>query len=79
MGVLKLSTASLAVLFTLGCSLGQPPDKPPPPVKSVFDPMTQPLERAREVQKTIDRSADNTREAIDADERGDTKRGDSSP
>jgi hypothetical protein len=70
MGVLKFSTASLAVLFTLGCSPGQPPDKPPP-VKSAFDPMTQQLDKAREVQATIDRSADTTRKAIDSQERGD--------
>jgi hypothetical protein len=72
MGVVKFSTVSLVVLFTLGCSPGHPPDKhkSPPPVKSAFDPMTQQLNKAREVQATIDRSADTTRKAIDSQERG---------
>ena len=71
MGVLKFSTMSLAVLFIQGCSSGQPPDPPPRP-KTVFDPLTQQLDRAREVQKTIDQSADRTRKAVDSQERGDS-------
>ena len=42
-----------------------------PPEKTVFDPLTQQLDRARDVQKTIDQSADKTRTAVDSQERGD--------
>ncbi len=64
----KLSTVSLLVSFILGCSSN---DAPPPPAKTVFDPLTQNLERARDVQKTIDEAAARDRAAIDAQERGD--------
>jgi hypothetical protein len=67
MNWLKNLTTSLSVLFILGCSS---PD--PPPRKTVFDPMTQQLDRAREVQKTVDEHADATRKAVDNQERGDT-------
>ena len=60
-------TMSLSVLFVVGCAS---PD--PPPKKTVFDPMTQQLERARDVQKTVDEHADATRKAVDNQERGDT-------
>jgi hypothetical protein len=72
MGVLKFSTLSLVVLFIQGCSPGQSPDSPPPPAKTVFDPMTQPLNRAQGVQTTVDQGADKTRKAIDSQERGDS-------
>jgi hypothetical protein len=36
----------------------------------VFDPLTQQIDNAREVQKTIDENAEKTRKAIDAQERG---------
>jgi hypothetical protein len=71
MGVLKLSTLTVVVSFTLGCSPAQPPD-PPPPAKTVFDPLTQQLDRARDVQKTVDQNTDATRKAVDTQERGDT-------
>lgn len=67
MNWLKNLTTSLSVLFIIGCSS---PD--PPPKKTVFDPMTQQLDRAREVQKTVDEHADATRKAVDNQERGDT-------
>jgi hypothetical protein len=74
MGMLKISTVSLAILFILGCS-SQSADTPgvatPPPAKTVFDPLTQQVERARAVQKTVDANADSTRQAIDSQERGD--------
>lgn len=75
MGVLKFSALSVAASLLLGCSSAQPPAAPPadapPPEKTVFDPLTQQLDRARDVQKTIDQSADKTRTAIDSQERGD--------
>jgi hypothetical protein len=79
--MLKHSTVSLAILFILGCS-SQSTDAPPPapPAKTVFDPLTQQVERARAVQKTVDENANSTRQAIDSQERGDKQeRGDSSP
>jgi hypothetical protein len=74
MGVLKFSALSLAASLLQGCSSGQPPAAPPPaapPAKTVFDPLTQQLDRARDVQKTIDQSAEKTRTAVDSQERGD--------
>ncbi|HWG72027.1 MAG TPA: hypothetical protein VN692_21620 [Steroidobacteraceae bacterium] len=68
MGLLKVTTLSLAVLFTLSCA---PPD-PPPPQKTVFDPLTHQLDRARDVQNTVDAQAQAARKAIDAQERGDS-------
>ncbi len=50
-----------------GCS------DPPPPKKTVFDPLTQQVDRAREVQKTVDQNADATRSAVDSQERGDVQ------
>jgi hypothetical protein len=68
MRVLEHSTAALAVLFIQSCS-GQ--QDAPPPTKTIFDPLTQQLNHAREVQKTVDRGADATRKAVDSQERGD--------
>jgi hypothetical protein len=68
MGMLKISTVSLAVSFIMGCSA---PPPPAPPAKTVFDPLTQQLDKARDVQKTVDQNSDNTRKAVDNQERGD--------
>jgi hypothetical protein len=68
MANVKFMTMALAVLFIVGCS---DPEPPPPKIKTVFDPMTKQLDRARDVQKTIDDSADRTRKAVDEQERGD--------
>ena len=70
MSVLKVSTLGLTMLFIHGCSSGQAPE-PPPPQKTVFDPMTQSLDRARDVQQTVNQHAEETRKAVDAQERGD--------
>jgi hypothetical protein len=66
MGYVKCWTMALSVLFIASCSSPEPP----PPPKTVFDPLTQQLDKAREVQKTIDENAEKTRKAIDAEERG---------
>lgn len=66
MSLVKISTVALAVLFTVSCSSSEPPPK-----KTVFDPLTHQLDRARDVQKTIDDSAAKTRSAVEAQERGD--------
>jgi len=69
MHVLKFWTMALSVSFILGCSREQPP--PPPPAKTVFEPLLQSEERAREVQKTVDQNSDSTRKAVENQERGD--------
>jgi hypothetical protein len=76
MGMLKISTVSLAVSFILGCSSGQSADPPgaaaAPPAKTVFDPLTQQLKKAQDVQKAADANAEGTRQAVDHQERGDS-------
>ncbi len=73
MHVLRGWTVALAVLFIHGCSSGKTPEPAPaPPAKTVFDPMLQPLGRAKDVQNTVDQNADATRKQIDAEERGDS-------
>jgi hypothetical protein len=57
---------ALSVVFIASCST----QEPPPPPKTVFDPLTQQIDKAREVQKTIDENAEKTRNAIDTQERG---------
>jgi PBP1b-binding outer membrane lipoprotein LpoB len=73
MGVRNASTILLAVLFIQGCSSpAQPPDTPPaPPQKTVFDPLTQDIDKARGVQNTVDQQAESTRRNLDSQERGD--------
>jgi hypothetical protein len=70
-GYPKVLTIALSVLFIMSCSSGQTPE-PPPPAKTVFDPLTQQLDRARDVQNTVDQNADSTRKSVDNQERGDT-------
>jgi hypothetical protein len=60
---------ALSVLFTAACSS---PD-PPPPAKTVFDPLTRQVDRAREVQKTVDENAEKTRKEIENQERADNR------
>lgn len=68
MADVKYVTMALAVLFIASCSA---PAEPPPKTKTVFDPMTSQLDHARDVQKTIDESAERNRQAIEKQERGD--------
>jgi hypothetical protein len=67
MGWLRVLTISLPVLFIMSCGSHEPPPK-----KTVFDPLLQAEQRAREVQSTVDAHADATRKAVDTQERGDT-------
>ncbi len=69
MGLVKFLTMSLSVSFIMGCAA---PDPPAPPKTTVFDPLLQAEQRARDVQKTVDAHADAARKAIDTQERGDT-------
>lgn len=70
MGYVKYATTVLSVLFIAACSS---PEPPPPPAKTVFDPMTRQVDRAREVQKTVDENAEKTRKEIEQQERGDNR------
>ena len=63
----KFSTLSLAVLFILGCAAPEPPPK-----KTIFDPMLQSEQRARDVQNTVMEQAEEQRKAVDKQERGET-------
>jgi len=72
MGMLERWTLSLAVLFIQACSSEQPPETPAPPAKTVFDPLTQQVEKARSVQGAVDQNAANTQKAIDSQERGES-------
>lgn len=67
MSLVKITTIAMSVLFIVGCSS----EDPPPPKKTVFDPLTHQLDRARDVQKTVDDSAAKQRAAVDSQERGD--------
>jgi hypothetical protein len=67
MGYRKFSTLALAVSFTLSCAAPEPPPK-----KNVFEPMLQPEQRARDVQITVDKQAEEAHKAVDAQERGET-------
>jgi hypothetical protein len=69
MRYVKYSTMALSVMFIFGCSSPEPP----PPAKTVFEPLTRDMERAREVQKTVDDQADKTRKEIENQERGDNR------
>ena len=68
MSLRKYLTMSLSVLFIVSC--GSP--DPPPPKRTVFDPLLQSEQRARDVQKTVNEQADAARKALDTQERGDT-------
>ena len=70
----KISTVLLAVSFTMGCSSGKNTDPAPPPAKTVFDPLTQNLNKAKDVQKAVDTNTDATRRAVDPQEHGDSPR-----
>jgi hypothetical protein len=70
MRYVKCWTVALAILFSVGCSSSDPP--PPPPAKTVFDPLTHQLDRARDVGKTVEAQAEQTHKDIDKQEGGDT-------
>jgi hypothetical protein len=69
MGVPKLPILLLAILFIQGCSPSQPPD---PPAKTVFDPLSQPINKARGVQQAVDQNAEGTQKAIESQQRGES-------
>jgi len=69
----KISVRLLPAVLLWSCSqrtpLPTPP--PPPPQKNIFEPLTQDLDRARDVQNSVDQNAAATRNTVDAAERGD--------
>jgi hypothetical protein len=67
MGWLRVLTISVSVSFIVSCGSSEPPPK-----KTVFEPLLQTEQRARDVQKDVDANADATRKAVDTQERGDT-------
>jgi hypothetical protein len=74
MGIFGVSAVSLAVMSILGCSSHQSPDPAPPAPKTVFDPLTQQLGRAKDVQNTVNANTESMGKAVDAQERGDSPR-----
>jgi len=69
MGYVKCWTAVAVILFIASCS-----SPPPPPKNNVFDPLTRQMDKARDVQKTVDEEAEKNRKAIDNQERGEPNR-----
>jgi hypothetical protein len=72
MGMPERWTLLLAVLFIQACSPGRPPEPKSHSEKTMFDPLTQQVDKARGVQSTVDQNAANTQRAIDGQERGDS-------
>jgi hypothetical protein len=73
MALSKMSLPLLpAVLLLSACSpASTPTPTPAAPQKNVFDPLTHDLDRARDVQKSVDQNSAATRNTVDAAERGD--------
>ncbi|GAC1303635.1 MAG: hypothetical protein NVSMB10_05880 [Steroidobacteraceae bacterium] len=70
MDSMRISPVMLLLLsFTVGCSGHDP--APPPPSKTVFDPLTQQVDKARGVQNTVDANQADTRRSVERQERGD--------
>jgi hypothetical protein len=67
MGYVKWSSAALSIVLVAGCSPA------PPPEKTVFDPLTRQMDKAIEVQKTVDENAERTRKNIEAQEQGENR------
>lgn len=67
MGALRILTMGAVLSFTAGCSS----ETPAPAPKTVFDPLTQDLNRARGVQETVDENTEKSRRAVQAQENGD--------
>jgi hypothetical protein len=75
MRVLALSIVVTCTVALAACSPDKAPDAPPaPPQKTVFDPLTQQMDRARQVQGTVDTQTQDTRKAIEAAEGGEAPR-----
>lgn len=73
MDMSKTAILGLSLALLLGCSAGKDAG-PQAPRKTVFDPLIQQEQRARDVQKTVDSQARAQRRALDAEERGNASR-----
>jgi hypothetical protein len=69
---LALAASLLAASTLSACSSGEPSPPKKAPEKTVFDPLVQTEQRARDVQNTVDENAERTRKAAEAQERGDS-------
>jgi hypothetical protein len=70
---MKLAIICLLALpgaYLAGCSSSDEP-APKLPEKTIFDPLVQTEQRARDVQKTLDQSASRARQSVAAQEKGD--------
>jgi len=63
----------LPAICLTACSAGKDPE-PAPPQKTVFDPLTQQIDRAQKVQGTVDDHAAETRKQVDSAESGESTR-----
>jgi hypothetical protein len=63
----------LPAICLAACSAGKDPE-PAPPQKTVFDPLTQQIDRAQKVQVTVDEHAADTRKQVEATENGEASR-----
>jgi len=62
----------MAPLLLCACSSDKVPEpEPAPPSKTVFDPLTQTMDRARGVQDTVDAQSKATRQGVEQAEGGD--------
>jgi len=65
----------LPVILLAACSGGKDAEpEPAPPQKTVFDPLTQQMDRAQKVQGTVDEHQSDTRKQVDAAENGEASR-----
>ena len=61
----------LTAVLLCGCSADKAPEaEATPPSKTVFDPLTQTMDRARGVQGTVDAQSQATRQGIEQAEGG---------
>lgn len=73
MHAFRYSMPWLALCLLAACSPDKAPDPAPapPPSQTVFDPLTQTMDKARAVQGTVDAQSQATRKAVEAAEGGD--------
>jgi len=65
----------LPVVFLAACSAGKDAEPAPaPPQKTVFDPLTQQIDRAQKVQGTVDEHQADTRKQVESAENGEASR-----
>jgi hypothetical protein len=70
--MLERWTLLLGILFIQACSPAQPPEPKSQSTATVFDPLTQQMDKARAVQGTVNQQAADTQKSIDAEERGES-------